>query len=461
MRGRIRDDSGLVAVMVAVFSLVMFVLAALVVDLGMARETSREAQTAADAAALAGAGELYADDGTLRADEAIATVKDYVGENYGTTASDWSSCSVSLDGGWSSSAGSASSGTSCIAFADSNADAKMDKLRVVVPTKHTAALFGSLLGYTGSDIGAQAEASAVSSAIPPCALCVFGQLKPGSADVSVTGGGSAHAGVGGEVKSDGSLSVASGGTISFTGSANPPSGPQYSPNPPVTNSGVPVKNRYQGQAMPSASGLPDSGSNSVACGPGGVASLTPGRYDDIVIKNVTCDLAAWPLRDHRQDGDELGRLPGRGQRRDSATSPAGRGSRPAAVAADLRVASWTADRKGVTLGSPYFGGFSLLYDPGNTSDLVLKVGGDSDSQSFGGAIYAKSADMVLEHGQVSVGGPVVVGSLELEGRGDGLLRERHGACIAPRSTGDPAHQVERADAGTVSGPDLQRPLPAR
>jgi hypothetical protein len=46
---------------------------------------------------------------------------------------------------------------------------------------------------------------------------------------------------------------------------------------------------------------------------------------------------------------------------------------------------------------------------------VLKVGGDSDSQSFGGAIYAKSASMVLEHGQVSVGAPVVVGSLEMAG----------------------------------------------
>ena len=43
--------------------------------------------------------------------------------------------------------------------------------------------------------------------------------------------------------------------------------------------------------MPSTAGLPDSGSDSVDCGPGGVASLTPGRYHDITIKNVTCDLA--------------------------------------------------------------------------------------------------------------------------------------------------------------------------
>jgi hypothetical protein len=313
--------------------------------------------------------------------------------------------------GWSSSAGSSSSGTPCIAF-DSSTTPK--KIRVIVPGKRTAALFGSLLGYTGSDVGARAEASAVSSTIPPCALCVLGRLKPGDADVTVTGGGSAHAGVGGEIKSDGSLSVAADGTISYTGSANPPNGPQYSPNPPVTNSGVPVKDRYQGRAMPSTAGLPDSGSDSVDCGPGGEPSLTPGRYHDITIKNITCDLAPglyvitgemeMQSDDSRVSGDDVTLYFTCGTRQ----SPSGCGS-------GSDGGFMEGSRQGVTLGSPYFGGFSLLYDPGNTSKLELKVTGDSDSQSFGGAIYARSADMVLEHGQVSVAGPVVVGSLELTG----------------------------------------------
>jgi Flp pilus assembly protein TadG len=410
MRDRLRDDSGVIAVMVAAFSVVMFALAALVVDLGMARETSREAQIAADAAALAGAGELYADDGTLRAAEAIATVKEYVGENYGTSDSDWSSCSAPLDG-WSSSAGSASSGTSCIAFDSSSAP---KKLRVVVPTKQTAALFGSLLGYTGSGISARAEASAVSSAIPPCALCVFGRLKPEHATVSVTGGGSAHAGVGGEIESDGSLSVTGGGTISFTGSADPPSGPQYSPNPPVTNSGVPVKDRYQGQAMPSTSGLPDIGSNSVDCGPGGLSSLTPGRYDDIVIKNVTCDLAPglYVITGELEMQSDVSRVSGDGV---TLYFTCGTRQSPSGCGSGSDGGFLEGSRKGITLGSPFFSGFSILYDPGNTSDLELKAADDSDSQSFGGAIYAKSAEMVLEHGHVSVAGPVVVGSLEVDG----------------------------------------------
>jgi hypothetical protein len=182
----------------------------------------------------------------------------------------------------------------------------------------------------------------------------------------------------------------------------------------MTNSGVPVKDRYQGRAMPSPSGVPDSGSDSVACGPGGEPSLTPGRYHDIVIKNITCDLAPglyvitgkmeMNSADSRLTGDDVTLYFTCGTRQ----SPSGCGSGSAG-------GNLSGSRKGVALGSPYFGGFSLLYDPGNTSDLVLKAADASDSQSFGGAIYAKNANMRLEHGQVSVAGPVVVGSLEVAG----------------------------------------------
>lgn len=432
MRGRLREDSGLIAVMVAVFSVVMFVLAALVVDLGLARETSREAQTAADAAALAGAGELYADDGTLRASEAIAAVKDYVGENYGTSDSDWSSCTVPLDGGWSSSADRVSSGTSCIAFRDSpsDPDVQPNEIRVVVPAKHTAALFGSLLGYTGSDIGAQAEASAVSSAIPPCALCVLGVLKTGSANVRVSGGGSMHAGSGGDLSTSGSVTVVDAGTISFTGAANPPTGPKYSPNPPVTNSGVPVNDRYQGATMPAMAGLPDSGSDSVDCGSGDVPSLTPGRYRDITIKNLTCDLAPglYVITGTLQMQSANSRVAGSGVTLYFACgtrqSPSGCGSGSPGGWLD-------GSREGMSLGSAFFGGFSLLYDPGNTSPLVLTVAGDSVSQSFGGAIYAKSAGVLVDRGQVSVNGPMVVGSLELRDSATHLAVHAPGLATVP------------------------------
>src|SRR5205085_7867274 len=48
-------DRGAVAILVAVFAIVMFAVGALVVDLGVARVTRRDAQNAADSAALAAA----------------------------------------------------------------------------------------------------------------------------------------------------------------------------------------------------------------------------------------------------------------------------------------------------------------------------------------------------------------------------------------------------------------------
>ena len=45
--------------MVAAIALVLFLIAAVVVDLGLARDTTRQAQTAADASALAAANVLY------------------------------------------------------------------------------------------------------------------------------------------------------------------------------------------------------------------------------------------------------------------------------------------------------------------------------------------------------------------------------------------------------------------
>ncbi len=53
-----RDERGAVAVVSAVLATVLFVVAALVIDLGMARDMRQQDQIAADASALAGASAL-------------------------------------------------------------------------------------------------------------------------------------------------------------------------------------------------------------------------------------------------------------------------------------------------------------------------------------------------------------------------------------------------------------------
>jgi len=415
VKGRLREDSGVIAVIVAVFSVVMFSLAALVVDLGMARQLKRDAQTAADAAVLAGAGELYSDTGALQVDQAVDAVKNTAAANFGTAAMDWSTCSTSLPTGWSASVGSQTSGTSCIAFytAPDDADGLPNQLQVVVPTEPAGAFLGGLLGYEGSDIGATAQGSAISSRVPSCTLCVLGPLRTGSSQVGVFGGGSLHAGSEQDLKPGGSIIVTDGGTISFTGRANPPNGPNYSPNPPVTNSGVLVRDHFADRPMPSTAGLPDSGSDSAGCGPGGSPSLAPGRYQDITIKNGTCRLddGLFVITGRLDFQSALSRIEG-----DRVTLYFTCGTRqaPGSCGSGSPGGWLDADRKGLSLGAPFFGGFSVLYDRGNTSDLVLELDGASEASSFGGAIYAKLAHVVVERGEVTVNGELIVGSLELK-----------------------------------------------
>ena len=59
VRSRRRTERGLVSVIVAVSSLALFVVAAMVIDLGVARDTRRTSQNAVDSASLAGANMLY------------------------------------------------------------------------------------------------------------------------------------------------------------------------------------------------------------------------------------------------------------------------------------------------------------------------------------------------------------------------------------------------------------------
>ena len=92
-----RSDHGAVAVVTAIMAVMLFVIAALVVDLGIARDSRRQAQNTADAAALAAANALYGttaprlnQPGDFAA--AIDAAKAYAAENYGTTDAEWSSC---------------------------------------------------------------------------------------------------------------------------------------------------------------------------------------------------------------------------------------------------------------------------------------------------------------------------------------------------------------------------------
>jgi hypothetical protein len=161
-----RDDAGAVAVLVAVFAICMFVLAALVVDLGVARDTRRESQNAADAAALAAANRLYLT-GVVDLAAATQAAKDYARDNFGVEEGDWApgACDDPAH------LAVAATGTTCISFDNATAP---NRVRVVIPSRRVDTPLGSLAGVSHVDVGALAEAVLSSSSGGPCGLCILG-----------------------------------------------------------------------------------------------------------------------------------------------------------------------------------------------------------------------------------------------------------------------------------------------
>ena len=183
---RIRNDDGAVAVLTAVLAVVLFGIAALVVDLGLARDNRRQAQNTADAAALAAANALYGttpDDLNKPGDfdAAIAAAKEYAASNYGTTEAEWAACSNpdALD---------VTPDTSCISFDKSPYP---NNVLVQVPLRQQPTIFGGVVGYSGVSISAIAQARIAPGSGQLCTFCVLPDtvdhnLQNG--ELSVTGG---------------------------------------------------------------------------------------------------------------------------------------------------------------------------------------------------------------------------------------------------------------------------------
>ena len=135
---RRKDEQGAVAVMVAIVAVVLFVIAALVVDLGLARDTKRQSQNAADAAALAAGNKLYDTNGNVQFATAISEAKSYSLTNFGVALTEWGSCT---DTG--ALAYVPATSTPCISFDSATAPTLV---RVKVPLKSLKPGLGTLSG---------------------------------------------------------------------------------------------------------------------------------------------------------------------------------------------------------------------------------------------------------------------------------------------------------------------------
>jgi len=164
-------DSGAVAIIVALFSIVLFGFAALVVDIGHADDVHQQGQSAVDAASLAGVRVLAneASSPNVLAD-VVSAVQSYVDENMGIKPSDWAKCNDPTP--LPTDADTTDTTDTCISTLTSSVPGVTSfQVRVKLPTQHVPATFGGLFGVSSIGISPVAQALSGQPLPPECGPC--------------------------------------------------------------------------------------------------------------------------------------------------------------------------------------------------------------------------------------------------------------------------------------------------
>jgi len=387
-RARPDDDRGAVALLVAAMLVVILGLAALVVDLGLARDQSRVAQNAADAGALAAATCMVSlTSGCNNTTAATARARSYV------TANGW-------DGP-----------TTGVTF-----DLAARTVSVTLPARRGPTLFASALGQGAPDVARSAVATWDRSG-GGCSLCVLNDMTlTANADLTMDQGdllvnGNLALGPNARVVDTGGRIFVNG---SVTGSnlartllqdvsgvlvptAVPKTGPITPPIVDVSNSlGQPVAPNPPGPAC--APGTYASVGNCTTFGSGvyvltSLSSFAGART--IQATGVTFVLACSSVT--------------AGATRSSPCTPGQSGG-----AIDVRGGATLT----VTVSSPpvYVGiclGLAIVSDPNNTGGLLVNGGGSGSTGRLNvtGSIYMRSGTLTYGGGpDLTVNGNVIVGN---------------------------------------------------
>jgi Flp pilus assembly protein TadG len=393
------DERGAVAIMTAVLATTLFIVAAMVVDLGLARDTKRQSQSAADSSALAAANALYPVPGTPDFDAAAAAAKAYALTNFGVEESAWTSCT---DPGIGSRVPSAS--TSCISFDDA---LEPTNVRVVVPTRTVDTTLGALAGVQEIDIATSARAALAPPGLP-CIVCVLGSGQTHdiqNGDVLVDGG---------NVHFNGNVSVNANGLIVTDGDTTvegTASGPLSSYSPDPTTGVDPIPDPLAYLVLP-----PDMTGLTVRTNP---CTQGPGKYGSQNLRGFTCTLspglyviagssAVWDLA-----GNSSTLLTGTGV---TLYFTCGTPATPTPCA-NTNGATLDASGNGrIEISGPNSGplqGATVILDRGNTSTIRMTGNGFS---SMDGSIYAPSGRLQMNgNGCTATNAAIVVSSIEMNG----------------------------------------------
>ncbi|MSO79702.1 MAG: hypothetical protein EXQ79_08865 [Acidimicrobiia bacterium] len=425
----------------------MMALAALVIDLGNARQQDRQAEAAADAAALAGAQRLEDFGSTFTGStsqwaEINAAVKSFATVNFGVAASSWIGCSDSKALTYHPDAGNSNSCISAdLAYwppALPNEASLTNRIRVQLPEHLVETGFGKAIDQDSLSVSAaavsavtRATTSATTTVIEeeaggPCALCVLGpelSLDGQNGDITVRGGNvvvNSTATTGASLHSNGHVKVLGGGTIGGPSAPGNFSGSGFSPAPtnlaPVSDPLAAVPACGTGSTCPT-----NSGGSSSTLNPGiytnisGSHTLNPGIY---IVKNMIT-----------LNGNDL--LVGSGVMLYLACSsypnPCTTGQAGAWIKATgngaMRLKPPTAAQCASNSAICPYVGLSIFADRNNTATSTYRGNGTNENglnNGGAGTFYLKSGTLDLRGNGYTLSSQIVVNFLTMEGNPSGV-----------------------------------------
>ena len=411
-RGRGGSERGSVAITVVLSMTVLLGFAALVVDVGLNWAARTSAQSAADAAALAGASRLLVDGPAA----AITTVRDTLNDNVAGIVAGvgWASDGLESNGEvvcWTLPGDPPDPVAGGVCPPGSNA------LKVVTPPINVQYAFAPVLGKSTNSIKAAAAAAAGPAAPNNCVLCLLEPAAPrglqvlGAGDVDVSGGGIV-------VNSDSPLALVLSGLGDVTanqirvvgGILDPPGGGLLLP--PAEAGGPPVPDPLEGLPTPDALASPPIPRDSTPQTFNTDQTLQPGIYNSVTMEgNATLTLASGVYVFTGTDGltvRETARVVNLG---DGVTIYLACSGYPAPCSGTG--ARFRLEDDGQFLAGPpsvgEYAGLSIFADRGNTRTLRLRSTRDLH---LAGALYGPSTPVRLQStGDLRVDSLLVVDSL--------------------------------------------------
>jgi hypothetical protein len=437
------DEHGAVAVLVALLVTVLLGLLAIVVDLGLARDGHRQAQAAADSAALAAATTLSMEvfgNGTelTRAETAaVAAAKAYASSNARVASTDWNGCSDPLH-----LSDVPDTGNSCISFDTS-------QVRVVLPTRASPNVFSGAVGGGQAMVSASASAQWAQVQLDSCWLCLQSRsaavgLDAGAGSVTLDTGNIRVGTTGPATLSvtTGSVRTSSTSQIGYTGQAPGAAPEQIFPYPQRIQTaqalaGWPLPTRGRPVVAPPGKCAPGAYSDITGCtgfGPGIYTITGPNVFTGSASLSTDPNVLFYFTCSHDGQVTPCER----------ASDPVG-GSITWSRTADLHVTGW----------SLFFWKVAVVVDPGNQAEqtLVSAPGPGPGRVYIDGMVFAPTSTVTIrssddhqdpgDESLLDVTGQVIVDRLTLFGAAAAL--RQHGSPPFTRSrpaTPAPVHLIQ-------------------